>query len=242
MQYFRLLISILTILAVKSKANDTVQEPLFPTDDESAINSANGPVSTAMESLAYNTASIADEISFQVSTKLERTADILHGGIELLIANALEQLAQPIYQASRKLGNDSCNATFTAEDLRSTIDTRLSICTEELNGLMQTYKSEADNSVSAIDNFVITINRLPDDCQGESWPEQGLQSFATATRCFIEGITALNAQISQELNTVSLLLSRTRQLSQQSETQALVCIEKLVNEIVKLVDEKLKDC
>ncbi|XP_054729931.1 uncharacterized protein LOC129238776 [Anastrepha obliqua] len=243
MQYFSLIISILVTLAAKYEAAEDALEPLISID-ESPVSTSNGPVTSAMENLAYNTASIADEISSQVNSKLERTAGILHGGIEILIATALEQLAQPIYQATRKLSNESCNATLSLAELRSDIDLRLGVCTEELYVLMQTYKLDADRSSSAIENFVNEIIDLPKACgRMDDLPsEEGFQTFAGNTRCFVEGIAALNEQISNELSTVNLLLSRTRKLSRQSESQALLCIDKLVSEFVKLIEEKLKDC
>lgn len=181
-----------------------------------------------------------------MNRKLERTADILHGSIETLITNAQEQLALPIFQASRKLSHESCNTNLSVAALRSSIDSQLSNCTEDLNAVLQTYKADAEQSISTIEDLIDEVVNLPKACQvlpsRSAFTDSTPQYFAKGTSCFVERMTAWNEQISKELDGVGQLLSRTRQLYQESESQALFCIGELVNGFGKLIEEELSNC
>ncbi|XP_039952751.1 uncharacterized protein LOC126767706 [Bactrocera neohumeralis] len=245
MPYHYLFLVILAISGAKfALAEDALQT--ISSTAEGSDNSANGPVTAAIENLAFNVASIADEIALQVNRKLERTANILHGNIETLITNALEQLALPIFQASRKLSHESCNTTLSVADLRASIHAQLSNCTEDLNAVLQTYKFEAEQSISTIENLIDEVVNLPKACHvllaRSASTEDAPQNFASTTSCFVERMTVWNEQVSKELDGVAQLLSRTRQLSQESEAQALFCVGELVNAVGKLIDEELSNC
>uniref|UniRef100_A0A0A1WZI1 Dynein heavy chain, cytoplasmic n=1 Tax=Zeugodacus cucurbitae TaxID=28588 RepID=A0A0A1WZI1_ZEUCU len=243
--YHYFFLAILVTAGVKLALAEDALQAISSTAD-SSDSSANGPVTAAIENLAFNVASIADEIALQVNRKLERTADILHGSIETLITNALEELALPIFQASRKLSHESCNTTLSVADLRANIDLHLSNCTGDLNSVLQSYKFDAEQSISKIENLIDEVVNLPKACQvllpRSAVIEGTPQNFATGTNCFVERMAVWNEQVSKELDAVGQLLSRTRQLSQESEAQALSCIGVLVNAVGKLIDEELSDC
>ncbi|CAD6992452.1 unnamed protein product [Ceratitis capitata] len=212
---------------------------------DSALSNFNGPVSNAIENLAFNMVSIADEIAVQANGKFARTSDMLLGSIETLITNALERLALPILQASRKLSQEICQTSLTIHDLRASIDLQLSNCTEDLNDLLRSFKSEAEESILSIEGTIDEVVNLAKTCHVLGDSETGKimsRGFATSTNCFVERIVSLNEEISKELETVALLLSRTGEVSQQSESQALACIDELVKEVTKRIEEDLKDC
>uniref|UniRef100_A0A034WXJ8 Protein TsetseEP domain-containing protein n=1 Tax=Bactrocera dorsalis TaxID=27457 RepID=A0A034WXJ8_BACDO len=245
MRYHYLFFVILSTSGAKFALAVDALQPISSTA-EGSDNSANGPVTAAIENLAFNVASIADEIALQVNRKLERTANILHGSIETLITNALEQLALPIFQASRKLSHESCNTTLSVAKLRASIDAQLSNCTEDLNSVLQTYKFDAEQSISTIENLIDEVVNLPKACHvllpHSASTEDAPQNFASTTSCFVERMTVWNEQVSKELDSVAQLLSRTRQLSQESEAQALFCVGELVIAVGKLIDEELSNC
>nr|XP_014089968.2 uncharacterized protein LOC106617369 [Bactrocera oleae] len=245
MRYHYLFLVIIAISGIKLAVTEDTVHTISSTA-EGSDKSANGPVTAAIENLAINVASIADEIALQVNQKLERTANVLYGSIETLITNGLEQLALPIFQASRKLSHENCNATLSVVDLRASIDSQLSNCTEDINAVLQTYKFHAEESISTIENLIDEVINLPKACQvllaRSASTKDAPHNFASATTCFVERMTVWNEQISKELDGVGQLLSRTRQISQESEAQALLCIGELVNEVGKLIDEELSNC
>ncbi|XP_037951693.1 uncharacterized protein LOC119682351 [Teleopsis dalmanni] len=194
-----------------------------------------GPVTGVMESLAYNVASITDELNLELGSKIERTSSSLLGNMEVVIANAMSELSTPIYEADQKLTSGTCELDWSMNDLRKRIDGELQECTQDISEIMQAFESDAAGITSALQTFIDEIVNLPVVCNM-------LTTFSSSTNCFVNRMADINIEIGKQLKVASNTLLRTRQLTQSSVAAAEKCTSNMVAGTQRFLTEEMAKC
>ncbi|XP_017140093.1 uncharacterized protein LOC108154342 [Drosophila miranda] len=206
-----------------------------------------GPITMVVNNLAEIAINVSDETTGQLQSKMERTVQDITGNLEVLTTDAMAQLSDAIYETNQLLvGNPSCNPAWNLDELTANITDQLGACTFGLGSLVDSFRQEGQQSLTNVQGFVQQIAQLPSLCQmlGQSTELAPLNplGFAGGNNCFINGMVEINKGMAQTLHNASLLLVRTRQLSEEQVAQAQQCSDSVVQQIRQFLSDERANC
>uniref|UniRef100_A0A1I8M951 Protein TsetseEP domain-containing protein n=1 Tax=Musca domestica TaxID=7370 RepID=A0A1I8M951_MUSDO len=208
-----------SIVAVKARQNDI-----------------KGPSTHVMENLALHTHKVAEDLTTQLSNKIEVIGQTIIGDIEVIIDTALDQLTQPIIEIQTAMEKPECQRLLTMDELRDRIDSQLTGCTKNLNDLLNNFHNDTREISKSLEFGSKQIENLPSQCENTEY------SFASLTVCFIEKIAELNRDMAILLNRASMQILHTHQLANVGAETSRNCAERVVNETVEYLDRILETC
>ncbi|XP_073820337.1 uncharacterized protein [Musca autumnalis] len=225
----------LLIFAILLQANDNKALASI-VDVQGRQNDIKGPSSHIMENLAKHTHKIAEDLTSQLSNKIEVISQTIIGDIEVIIDSALDLLTQPIIEMQTALEKPECQRLLTMDDLRERIDSQLSDCTRNLNDLLNNFQNDSMEITKSLELGSQQIANLPSQCEKTEY------SFATLTACFIEKMSELNRDLAVLLNRASMQILQTHQLANVNTEASRTCADKVVDETVAYMDRILETC
>ncbi|XP_061397069.1 uncharacterized protein LOC133332706 [Musca vetustissima] len=195
-----------------------------------------GPSSHVMENLAIHTHKIAQDLTSQLSNKIEIISQTIIGDIEIIIDTALEHLTQPIIEIQEAIEKPECQRLLTMEELRERIDSQLSGCTKNLTDILHNFQNDSMDITKSLEMGSQQIATLPSQCEKSEY------SFASMTACFIEKISELNRDLAILLNRASMEVLHTHQIANDVGESSRTCADKVVEDTVEYLDRILTTC
>ncbi|XP_064535467.1 uncharacterized protein LOC135426334 [Drosophila montana] len=205
-----------------------------------------GPISMVFDQLADMAVDVSDKTSSQLQANIERTLMDITDNIDAMTTNAMAEMSIAIDDTNQLLmANPSCNAAWNLQEFTINVTDQLRACTMRLSGMIGAYRDDGQQVLSNVQSFVQQMAQLPIVCQnqamGAAIAPLGF-SFDNSNSCFLSGITAINQGLAEAMHNASLLLVRTRRLSQEQVARSQQCSDAVVAQVIEYLRVQRANC
>lgn len=199
-----------------------------------------------VDQLSNMAVNISDQTSSQLQANIEHTLTNIMDSLEALTTNAMAEISMAIDDTNQLLlANPNCNAAWNLQDFTLNVTDELRACTEQLTNLIGTYRADGERALAKVQGFVQQMAQLPALCQslemGVALVPMGI-SFDTSNSCFLRGIAAINQGLAEAMHNASMLLVRTRRLSQDQLARSQQCSNALVAQVTEYLRVQRANC
>lgn len=202
--------------------------------------------------LADMAVDVSDQTSAQLQENIDRALAVLTGNLESISSNAQLEVNSVIDETNEMIqSNPDCMPTWHLQEFTANVTQQLSMCTFDAERMIIAYREEGEQAMAEVQSFVQQLGQLPMLCQGQLMGTAlapltplglDLTSGSAGNSCFMEGITRINQGLAQAMHNASLLLVRTRQLSQEQMTGAQECSAAVVRQVTEYLSEQRANC
>lgn len=202
--------------------------------------------------LADMAVDVSDQTSGQLQENIDRALAGLTGNLETISTDAMLELTNVIDETNEMIqSNPDCMLGWQLQEFTANVSGQLSICSLSTRQMIESYRVEGQLAMSEVQGFVKQMTRLPALCREQAMDTAlvplnalglDLSSGSNGNSCFLEGITRINQGLAQAMHRASLLLVRTRQLSQAQMSQVQECSTATVRQVTEYLSEMRANC
>lgn len=201
--------------------------------------------------LADMAVDVSDQTSGQLQDNIDRALAAVTGNLETISSNAMLEVTSAIDEANEMIqSNPDCIVGWHLQEFTANVSRELSMCSLSTRQTIEALRREGQLAMSEVQSFVQQLAQLPAMCQGQAISTAlaplalglDLTSGSTGNSCFMEGITRINQGLAKAMHSASLLLVRTRQLSQDQMSQVQECSTAAVRQATEYLSEMRANC
>lgn len=202
--------------------------------------------------LADMAVDVSDQTSGQLQDNIDRALAAVTENLENISSNAMLEVTSAIDEANEMIqSNPDCIVGWHLQEFTANVSRELSMCSLSTRQTIEALRREGQLAMSEVQSFVQQLAQLPAMCQGQAISTAlaplnalglDLTSGSTGNSCFMEGITRINQGLAKAMHSASLLLVRTRQLSQDQMSQVQECSTAAVRQATEYLSEMRANC